>query len=165
MQKILRRLRHLQTWFQQVESSQELVDAMQEGGHILEVIVRDQHLPADGLLPGVGEMLADYVSQALADRRKANPMEREGLAKFTQRALWELVAMAGTDQQRLLMHPPAEIEPGILKRSTDYQKNYRRQGKQFALLAGELLEKLEAIEQSVQSSGKTNAGASASGGP
>jgi len=150
MQKILRRLRHLQTWFQQVESSQELVDAMQEGGHILAVIVRDQHLPAEELLPSGAEIVADYASQALADRRKANPMETEGMAKFTQRALWELVALEGTDRQRLLMHPPTELAPGILAQSTDYKSNYRRQGMQFSLLAGQILEKLEAVAAAAQ---------------
>lgn len=150
LQTCLHRLQHLQTWFQHLESSQELVDAMQEGGHVLAVIVRDQHLPAEELLPNGAEIVADYVSQALADRRKANPMETEGMAKFTQRALWELVALEGTDRQRLLMHPPTELAAGILAQSTDYKSNYRRQGMQFSLLAGQILEKLEAVAAAAQ---------------
>ncbi len=151
LQTCLHRLQHLQTWFQHLESSQELVDAMQEGGHVLALIVRDQHLPADELLPGGGDrdkILADYVSKALADNRQS--METTGLAKFTQRALWELIALRGTATQRLLMHPPTELAPGILAQSADYKSNYRRQGRQFSLLAGQILEKLEAVAAAAQ---------------
>jgi len=150
LQTCLHRLQHLQTWFKQVENPQQLVDATQEGGHILALLVRDQHLAAEELLPSGAEIVADYVSQALADRRKANPMETEGMAKFTQRALWELIALEGTDRQRLLMHPPTELAPGILAQSTDYKSNYRRQGMQFSLLAGQILEKLEAVAAAAQ---------------
>ncbi len=163
LQTCLHRLQHLQTWFKQVENPQQLVDATQEGGHILAVIVRDQHLPAEELLPSGAKIVADYVSQALADRRKANPMETEGMAKFTQRALWELVALKGTDRQRLLMHPPTELAAGILAQSTDYKSNYRRQGMQFSLLAGQILEKLEARQRMVPTDGQPDAEAPASG--
>jgi hypothetical protein len=159
LQSCLLRLQHLQKWFRQVQSSEELVDAMQEGGHILAEVVRGQHLPADALLPGGAEIVADYVSKALADRRKGNPMETEGLAKFTQIVLWQQVAYFGTGQQRLLIQPPTEVAPGIRLTSTDYRKTYRRQGMQFSLLAGQILEKLEAVvaaAQQASSSKKTS---------
>jgi hypothetical protein len=147
LQQCLHRLQHLRTWFWQVQNSQELVDAMQEGGHILAQLVHSKCLSADDLLPGEGstKVLADYVSKALADRRTGNPMETEGLARFTQRALWELFAHWGTDQQRIILNPVAAPALGIRITATDYQVGFRRQGQQFSLLVMGLLEKLQRV--------------------
>jgi hypothetical protein len=136
---------------------------MQEGGHVLAELVLWRHLTANELLPGRADILAAFVSQAIKDNRKANPLETKGMAKFTQRALWELVALQGTDRQRLLMHPPTELAAGILAQSTDYKSNYRRQGMQFSLLAGQILEKLEARQRMVPTDGQPDAEAPASG--
>jgi lipoprotein-anchoring transpeptidase ErfK/SrfK len=72
-------------------------------------------------------------------------METEGLARFTQRALWELFAHWGTDQQRIILNPVAAPAPGIRITATDYRVGFRRQGQQFSLLVMGLLEKLQRV--------------------
>jgi hypothetical protein len=161
LQTCLHRLQHLPTWFQKVENAQQLLDAMQEGGHILAVIVRDQHLPEDELLPGGGNILAEYISQSLEDKRKANPMETKGMARSIQIALWELVALMGTDRQKQLIHSPNTLKTGILPKSTDYENNYASQGRVFSKVARWVLEKLEARQRSVPKDGKADEEASA----
>jgi hypothetical protein len=145
LQQCLHRLQHLQTWFRKVQHSQELVDAMQEGGHILAQLVRSKCLSADDLLPGADRTelvaLAGYVSKALADRRTGKPMETEGLARVSQRELWELV----TYRQR----PPDSFDSEAL---------YQWLASEFSRITNLLIIKLQRVTAAAQKASSPTGG-------
>ena len=156
----LQRLQHLQTQFLHIDSPAELADAEQEGGHILALLLHGKHIEPDSLLLNARDILLDYAAGALATRKDNGLPFDDGLAQHYQLSLWGLVAMSGSDHQRVILHDagPAptwtySITNGehkyehrwpadVRRKTTDRAKDYRQQGKRYSMLVSELIAKL-----------------------
>ena len=156
----LQRLQHLQTQFLGIDSPAELADVEREGGHLLALLLHGKHIEPDSLLLNARDILLDYAAGALATRKDNGLPFDDGLAQHYQLSLWGLVAMSGSDHQRVILHDagpaPAwtySITNGEHKyehrwpadvrlKTTDRAKDYRQQGKRYSLLVSELIAKL-----------------------
>jgi hypothetical protein len=156
-QSCLQRLQYLQTHFQNIGSPAELADAEREGGHILAQLLHGKHIEPDTLIPNSRDLLLDYAVGAL----DWQPMNN-GLAEQYQLSLWTFLAMGCSEQPRVVLHDagpaPAwtySITNGEHKyehrwpadvrlKTTDRAKDFRQQGKRYALFTSELLTRIQA---------------------
>ena len=168
----LQRLQHLQTQFLHIDSSAELADAEQEGGHILALLLHGKHIEPDSLVANARDILLDYAAGALSTTASNGKPFDDGLALHFQRSLWNLVAMGGSDHQRILLHnagpAPAwtvtatrgsraiqqPLDTGVQLKATDRARDYKQQGKRYSLLVAELLARLN-TEQATSSTNAT----------
>lgn len=160
LQAIKLRLQSLQTQFLHIDSPAELADAEREGGHILAMLLHGKHIEPDSLLLNARDILLDYAAGALATRTDYGLPFDDGLAQHYQLSLWGLVAMSGSDHQRVILHDagPAptwtvtrtvgtttdtqKTDTGVRRKTTDRAKDFRQQGKRYSMLVSELIPKL-----------------------
>jgi hypothetical protein len=161
MQSCLQRLQSLQQQFLHIDSPGELADAEQEGGLILAQLLHYQHVDPDSLLLNSRDILLDYAAGALATRDARGIPLGKGLAEHYQQTLWTFIAMGCSDQQRILFHDagPAptwtfsitageqkyqqQLDTGVRLKTTDRAKDFRQQGKRYALFTAELLARIQ----------------------
>lgn len=162
LQSCLQRLQSLQQQFLHIDSPGELADAEQEGGHILAQLLHYQHIDPDILLLNARGILLDYAAGALATRDARGIPIGKGLAEHYQQTLWTFIAMGCSDQQRILFHDagPAptwtlsitageqkyqqQLDTGVRLKTTDRAKDFRQQGKRYALFTSELIARIQA---------------------
>jgi hypothetical protein len=162
-QSCLQRLQSLQQQFLYIDSPAELADAEREGGHILAQLLHYQHIGPDTLLLNATDLLLDYAAGAL-DTRADNGLPTMGrnLAEHYQQTLWTFLAMGASDQQRVIMHPAGPgtswtithtkgttttkqpTDAGVQVLATDRARDYRQQGKRYALFTAELIARMQA---------------------
>lgn len=178
LNELRQRLQHLQQHYLQLQSSDELRDAIRESGYTIARAIRSNAVPLSALvlLPineGLDATLQKFADWALSNtdangrQRTYDPGDIDagfpmdgGRAKNGMWELWFYIVERGSDHQRLI-YTEGEVDKWLSKTDSIWANTpkmvwdsteYRKQGVQFSLFCAELLARIDAVTAQPDSS-------------
>jgi hypothetical protein len=178
LNELRQRLQHLQQHYLQLQSSDELRDAIRESGYTIARAIRSNAvplsalvlLPIDEVLDATLQMYTDWaLSNTDANGRQRTYDSADMDAGFAidggraRNGMWELwfyIVERGSDHQRLI-YTEGEVDKWLSKTDSIWANTpkmvwasteYRKQGVQFSLFCAELLARIDAVTSQSSSS-------------